>query len=134
MIYDILFFLVLMPIVALFTVINIAVGCYLTIRLGFGPPNWQTALNLVVPVTTLQDWLNEGRAWLDMRAPWADKFLDRLHIPKPIIIVYHVDEEEAIEDVVVKNEIEEDKIDAEEGETDKEEDKIDADEEEVGVP
>jgi len=77
----------LMPVVALFMAANVIAGCYLAICLGYGPPNWQTALNLVVRVTTLQDSLNAGRDWLDKKAPWADKILNRLHVPKPIVIV-----------------------------------------------
>jgi len=77
----------LMPFVALFMVINIILGCYLAIRLGFGPPNWQKALNQVAPLTTLQDWLNDGRDWLEEKAPWAVKYLNRLHLPKPLIFV-----------------------------------------------
>jgi len=76
-----------MPAVALFMAINIIAGCYLAIRLGYGPPNWQTALNLLVRITTFQDRLNEGRDWLDNKAPWADKLLNRLNVPKPLMIV-----------------------------------------------
>jgi len=76
-----------MPIVALFMVTNVIVGCYLAIRLGYGPPNWQTALNLIVPVTTFQDRLNEGRDWLNKKAPWADELLNRLNVPNPFMIV-----------------------------------------------
>ena len=83
-----------MPIAVLFAVANVIVGCYIAIRLGYGPPNWQTALNLVVRVTTLQDRLNEGRDWLDRNAPWADRLLHRLRVPQPIIIVYPSEEEE----------------------------------------
>ena len=75
-------------------VINMIAGCYLAIRLGYGPPNWQTALNLVVRLTTFQDYLNEGRDWLDKKAPWADKLLNRLHVPKPITIIEIVDEDD----------------------------------------
>ena len=78
---------VLMPFVALFMVINIILGCYVAIRLGYGPPNWQTALNLVVPLTTLQDCLNDGRAWLEKKTPKIDKLLTKLHVPKPIIFI-----------------------------------------------
>jgi hypothetical protein len=56
-----------MPFVALFMVINIILGCYLAIRLGYGPPNWQKALNLIIPLKTLQDWLNDGRDWIEMK-------------------------------------------------------------------
>jgi len=83
-----------MPVAALFMVINIIIGCYVAIRFGYGPPDWKTALNLVIRVTTLQDRLNEGRKWLDKKAPWTDRFLDRLHVPKPIIIVDIPEEEE----------------------------------------
>jgi len=72
---------------ALFMVINIIVVCYITIRLGYGPPNWQTALNLVVRLTTLQNRLNSCREWIDKKAPWMDKLLYRLHVPKPIMII-----------------------------------------------
>ena len=72
--------------VALFTAINVIVGCYVAIRLGYGPPSWQVALNLVVRVTTLQDWLNAGRDFLGKKARWADMLLVRLRVPKPIII------------------------------------------------
>jgi len=82
----------------LFMVINIFIGCYVAIRLGYGPPDWKTALNLVVRLTTLQDRLNAGRDWLDKKAPWADKYLDRLHVPRPIIIV-EMPEEEEIEEI-----------------------------------
>ena len=76
-----------MPFVALFMVINIIIGCYVAIRLGYGPPDWKTALNLVVRLTTLQDTLNASRDWVDKKVPWADKLLVRLRVPKPIIIV-----------------------------------------------
>ena len=89
--------LLFLPAVALFMAINIIIGCYVAIRLGYGPPDWKIALNLVVRVTTLQDRLNAGRDWLDQKAPWADKFLNRLHIPKPIIIVEVPEEEEISE-------------------------------------
>ena len=68
-------------------VVNIAVGCYAAVRLGYGPPNWQSALNLIVRLTTLQNSLNAGRDWLDKKAPWTEKYFDKLRIPKPIIIV-----------------------------------------------
>ena len=87
-----------MPIAALFMVINFIAGCYVMIRLGYGPPNWQTALNQVVRLTTLQDQLNRGRNWLDKKAPWADKFLNRLNVPKPIVIVDTTPEEEEEEE------------------------------------
>ena len=76
-----------MPFVALLMVTNLIVGCYVAILLGYGPPNWQTALNLVVRLTTFQNNLNDGRDWLDKKAPWADKLLNRLNVPKPIVIV-----------------------------------------------
>ena len=79
--------LLLIPVVILFMLLNVIVGCALAIRLGYGPPDWKTALNLILPLTTLQDQLNAGRDWLERKAPWADKFLDRMQIPKPIIIV-----------------------------------------------
>jgi len=82
------------PFLFLFMAINVVAGCYLAIRLGYGPPNWQTALNLVVRLTTLQDHLNEGRAWIDNKAPWADQFLNRLRVPKPLIFIVPVDEAE----------------------------------------
>jgi hypothetical protein len=85
-----------MPVVALFMAINIIIGCYAAIRLGYGPPNWQTALNQVVRLTTFQHYLNEGRYWLERKAPWTEKFFNRFHIPKPIIFVdVSVLEEEA---------------------------------------
>jgi len=86
--------LLLIPAAALFMVINVIVGCYVAIRLGYGPPDWKTALNLVVRLTTLQDRLNAGRDWLDKKAPWTDKLLDRLHVPRPIVIVDVPEEEE----------------------------------------
>ena len=70
-----------------FMVVNIVVACYVAIRLGYGPPNWQSALNLIVRLTTLQNYLNAGRDWLDKKAPWTEKYFDKLRIPKPIIIV-----------------------------------------------
>ena len=76
-----------MPFVGLFVLLNVIVGCYVAIRLGYGPPNWQTALNLVVSLTSFQDGLNAWRDWIDRKAPWADKLLTRLHVPKPIMIV-----------------------------------------------
>jgi hypothetical protein len=88
----------LMPFVALFMVINIILGCYLAIRLGYGPPNWQKALNLIIPLTTLQDSLNDGRDWLEKKAPWTVKYLNRLHIPKPIIFVDVTAPEEGTEE------------------------------------
>lgn len=91
---------VLIPLCALFSAINVIIVCYIMIRLGYGPPNWQTALNLVVPLTTLQDHLNDGREWIDKHAPWADKLLNRIHVPKPIIIVdtTPIEEEEEVTD------------------------------------
>jgi len=80
-------YLLIIPLITLFVVINLIIGCYVMIRLGYGPPNWQTALNLIVRLTTLQDCLNGARDWLEQKAPWADKFLERLHVPKPIVIV-----------------------------------------------
>ena len=77
----------LMPFVALFMVINVILGCYVAIRLGYGPPNWQKALNLLVPLTTFQDSLNDGRDWLEAKAPWTVKYLNRLNLPKPLIFV-----------------------------------------------
>jgi hypothetical protein len=74
-------------VVALFIAINIIVGCYTMIRLGFGPPDWKTALNLVFRVTTIQDQLNAGRNWLAQKAPKIDTLLTRLCVPQPIIIV-----------------------------------------------
>jgi hypothetical protein len=91
--------LLLIPVAALFVAINIIVGCYAAIRLGYGPPDWRTALNLVVRITTLQDRLNASRDWLDKKAPWADKLLDRLRVPKPIIIVDPSEEEKATDDI-----------------------------------
>ena len=79
--------LLIIPAATLFMAINVIVGCYVAIRLGYGPPDWKTALNLVVRLTTLQDRLNAGRDWLDKKAPWANKLLDRLHVPRPIVIV-----------------------------------------------
>jgi len=86
--------------------INVIVGCYVAIRLGYGPPDWKTALNLVVRLTTLQDRLNAGRDWLDKKAPWANKLLDRLHVPRPIVIV-EVPEPEKEEDGEGEKEIDE---------------------------
>jgi len=99
---------VLIPLCALFAVINVIIVCYFLIRLGYGPPNWQTALNLVVPLTTFQDCLNSGRDWIDSKAPWADKLLNRLHVPKPIVIVdtTPIEEEEPEENTQVPPETE----------------------------
>ena len=99
--YRMLYNLFLLILVLPFMVINLIIGCYVMIRLGYGPPNWQTALNLVVRLTTLQDFLNDARDWLDKKAPWADKLLTRLHVPKPIVIVDITPvEEEEVEEVV----------------------------------
>ena len=68
-------------------VINFILGWYVAIRLGYGPPNWQTALNLIIRMTTLQDYLNVSRDWIDRKAPLIDKLLNRLHVPKPIIFI-----------------------------------------------
>jgi hypothetical protein len=89
-----------MPLVALLMAINVILACYVTILLGYGPPNWQTALNQVVPLTVLQDYLNEGRDWLEKKAPKVDALLNRLHAPKPIIFIDTtvVDDEEEIDD------------------------------------
>ena len=89
-----------MPLVALLMAINVILGCYVTVLLGYGPPNWQTALNQVVPLTVLQDYLNEGRDWLKKKAPKVDALLNRLHAPKPIIFIDTtvVDDEEEIDD------------------------------------
>ena len=96
--YRMVMTLLLMFALSLFMVINTIIVCIVAIRLGYGPPNWQTALNLVVRVTTLQDQLNKGRYWLDQKARWADKLLHRLHVPKPIIIVYTLEEDETDDD------------------------------------
>lgn len=85
-----------MPLVALFMVINVIIGCYVMIRLGYGPPHWVIALNLVIRVTTFQDCLNAGRDWLEQKAPWTTKLFLRLHIPKPIILVDILGEEEGV--------------------------------------
>jgi len=90
--------ILLLPAAVLFMAINVIVGCYIAIWLGYGPPDWKTALNLVIRVTTLQDWLNTGRDWLDKKAPWADKLLNRLHIPKPIIIVERLEEKDTADE------------------------------------
>ena len=71
----------------LFMAVNIVAACYVVIRMGYGPPNWQSALNLVVRLTTLQDCLNEARDWLEEKYPRSKQLFDRLKIPKPIIIV-----------------------------------------------
>jgi hypothetical protein len=83
----IIVFILFLPFVFLFMAINIVLGCYIAIRFGYGPPNWQKALNLIVPLTTLQDCLNDGRDWLEAKAPWADRLLDRFDAPRPIIFV-----------------------------------------------
>ena len=101
--YCMITWLLLLPAAALFMAINVIVGCYVAIRFGYGPPDWKTALNLVVRVTTLQDRLNAGRDWLDKKAPWADKFLNRLHVPRPIVIVEVPEEEENKEDETEQN-------------------------------
>ena len=96
--------LLFIPAVALFMAINIVLGCYIAIRLGYGPPNWQTALNQVVRLTTLQNYLNAGRAWLEKKVPKVDQFLARLHVPKPIMIIdtsYVEDEEVEEEDEIM---------------------------------
>jgi len=97
--------LLLIPIATVFVAINIIIGCYVTIRLGYGPPDWKTALNLVVRLTTLQDRLNASRDWIDKKAPWADKLLVRLRVPKPIIIVEVPEPEEKEETTDEINEI-----------------------------
>jgi hypothetical protein len=79
--------LLLMPIIGLFVAINILLGCYVAIRLGYGPPHWVYALNLVVRVTTFQNWLNAARTWLEEKIPRTEKLFTRLRVPKPIIIV-----------------------------------------------
>ena len=112
-----LFFFV--PLVVLFMAVNIIFGCYVTIRLGYGPPNWQTALNQVVPLTTLQDYLNESRGWIEKKAPKIENLLQRWHVPKPIIFI----------DTTVQEE--EDEIDAEVPEEQTEEESADAPVEDV---
>ena len=84
---DMITWLLLIPAATLFMAINVILGCYLFVRLGYGPPDWKTTLNLVVRVVVFQDRLNQGRDWLEKKAPWTDTFLDRLCVPKPIIIV-----------------------------------------------
>ena len=79
--------LLFVPLALLFMGINILIGCYVAIRIGYGPPNWQTALNLVVPLTTLQNCLNDGRDRLDEKIPRADRLLNWLNVPKPIVMV-----------------------------------------------
>ena len=87
-----------MPVIAVFMVINIILGCYVAIRLGYGPPNWQKALNLIIPLTTLQDGINDGRDWFEARYPWAVKYLSRLNIPKPTIFIDVTAPEEGTEE------------------------------------
>ena len=94
-----------MPLIVLFMVINTIIGCYWAIQFGYGPPHWIKALNLIVPVTSFQNWLNEGRNWLEEKIPRTAKFFTRLHIPKPIILV----------DVTLPEEGEEKKEEQEEG-------------------
>ena len=113
--FTLLFFV---PAAILFMAINIVLGCYLAVRLGYGPPNWQTALNQVVRLTTLQDCLNAGRDWLEHKVPKADQFLTRLQIPKPVII---------IDTTYVEEEEEEDEIMAVEGVRDEEDEEGTAD-------
>jgi len=113
----------------LFMVMNIAAACYAAIRLGYGPPNWQSALNLIVRLTTLQNCLNAGRDWLDEKAPWAEKYLNRLGIPKPIIIVDTTPEEEEPEEEEI-NEAEKNNGEKNNGEEEKEQDGEEQDEEE----
>ena len=90
----------LVPLVALFMAINVILGCYVAIQFGFGPPNWQTALNQIVPLTTLQDYLSDGRDWLGKKVPKADGLFNRLRVPKPIVFIDTtvVAEEEEISD------------------------------------
>ena len=76
-----------MPIIGLFIVVNTIVGCCLAIRFGYGPPHWITALNLVVPAVEFQDWLNDSRDRLELKAPWTKKIFDRLNIPHPVIFI-----------------------------------------------
>ena len=99
----------LIPLVACFMAINIILGCYAAILLGYGPPNWQTALNQAVPLVTLQDYLNESRDWLVKKTPKIDELLNRLHVPQPIVFVdvTAVDEEEVSSDEVSVEQAEE---------------------------
>lgn len=76
-----------MPIVTVFVVANILIGCYVAIRLGYGPPHWVTALNLVVPALELQNRLNAGRDWLEEKIPWTIKLFKRFDLPNPIIFI-----------------------------------------------
>jgi len=89
-----------------FIVINTIIGCYAAIRLGYGPPNWQTALNLVVPLTRLQDCLNWCRDWLEAKIPMTTKLFDRLRIPRPIIIVDTTPLEDEDDDEQVEEQME----------------------------
>ena len=89
--------LLFVPAAILFMAINIILGCYIAIRLGYGPPNWQTALNQVVSLTTLQRYLNAGREWLERKVPKVDQFLTRLNVPKPITIIDTTQAEEGEE-------------------------------------
>jgi hypothetical protein len=82
----------------MFIIVNIVLGCYAAVRYGYGPPDWRTALNLVVRLTTLQRKINTLREVIDRKCPWADRMLNRLHIPKPIVIVEIVDDDELAED------------------------------------
>ena len=97
--FTLLFFI---PAAVLFTAINIILGCYIAIRLGYGPPNWQTSLNQAVRLTILQDWLNAGRGWLEKKAPKVDQFLTRVHVPKPIVIIdtTYVEEDEDEDEIM----------------------------------
>ena len=93
-----------MLIALLLAVFNFVLGCCLMIRLGYGPPNWQTALNLIIRLTTLQDFLNAVRDWLEQKAPWADRLFERLHVPKPIVIIDTTPEEDEEEEEVEEEE------------------------------
>jgi len=84
---DVITLFVLLPFIALCMVINTIIACYVAIRLGYGPPHWVYALNLLVPVTSVQNWLNAARNWLEEKIPRIEKIFARLQVPKPIVIV-----------------------------------------------
>ena len=114
---------VILPLAALFMLINLLLGCYVAIRLGYGPPHWILALNLVVPATTFQNRLNEWRDWLEQKSPWIERLLLRWHVPKPMIFV----------DITAKEEGEKEELEEEaESKEKSEEEKSEEDTDDVG--
>jgi diguanylate cyclase (GGDEF)-like protein len=73
--------------ITLFMTVNIVVGCLVAIQLGYGPPDWKIALNLVIKLTVIQKYLNQSRRWVDQKSPAVAKLLTQIHVPEVFELV-----------------------------------------------